>query len=412
MRRVLCSIAACAWAATAIAELPLPPELHARGAIASDPQVQRALAAHAAARETARGVLAGPHEWTLNAAWQQRDIARAGSVGEWEAALQRGWRLPGKAEADRRIAEAGRAAAENAYEDAWHQAAVSLLDAWFAWLRADAERLLAADTFANASRDAAAIERRHAAADASGMDLDLGRAATAAARAQHLRAQRELEIARQTLALRYREIDWPSAAPVIDEPMPLEGTAEEWRQQVLVRSHEIGWRAAEQRRAEAQADRAALDRIPDPTLGVRVLNERGGDEKAVGIVFSQAFGGTARRSEAAAQRALARAAAAETRTVTQDITIHAASIVERAVADAATWQVQREALTAQDAHYRRAVRAYELGELGLADLLAFARLRLEAARAESQARLDAHYSRARLEVDSHTRWAAEELVTE
>ena len=44
---------------------------------------------------------------------------------------------------------------------------------------------------------------------------------------------------------------------------------------------------------------------------------------------------------------------------------HAAAVARRATADLQAWREQREALLAADAHYQDAIRAYELGEIGL-----------------------------------------------
>lgn len=387
------------------AELPLPADALAIEAIAHDPAVLRFSEERDASNAHARALIAGPHEWTLGGVLQQRDIAADRVYDEWEVSLQRGWRLPGKQAADRRIAAGELDAAENAYEDAWHASAVAVLDAWFAWVRAHAELQVATLAYDNAQREHAMTAVRVQAGDAAQMDLELAQANEATAQADRMRATRDVAIARAALKARYTGIAWPEKPPAVSEPQPPAGPSDGWVERIVTRSHEIGLRQAAQVRAEAQADRARLDRLPDPVIGVRALNERGGNEHAIGLVFSQAFGGSARRAQADKQRAMARVAAAETQAVIREIEAHAASIVQKAFTDEQTWRTQMQARTAADAHYRRAARAYELGEIGLAELLGFARLLQQTARNEALARVESHYSRARLEVDAHERWA-------
>lgn len=388
-------------------EPPLPPREVAIQAISSDPRVLQSADERDAFGARAAATVRGPHEWALGGALQQRDINAAGTYDEWEISLQRGWRLPGKSSVDRQIAAKEIDAAQNAYEDAWHVSAVELLDAWFDWLRADAELDLATQAYDSAERELAMTEKRVGAGDAARMDFELAKSNAAGARADRTRAMRDVDIATRTLQTKYPTTNWPQSPPSIDAPTPAAEAEQVWIDRILSRSHEVGLRRAEQERAEARAERARLDRTPDPVIGVRMLNERGGDERALTLTFSQSFGGSARRAEADAQRALARAAANQTRRTIMETQTHATAVARRATADLQAWREQREALLAADTHYQDAIRAYELGEIGLADLLTFARLHQQAARSEISMRLEAHYSRARMEIDAHERWRDE-----
>ena len=55
------------------------------------------------------------------------------------------------------------------------------------------------------------------------------------------------------------------------------------------------------------------ERTPDPTVGVRVLSDRGGTERVVGVVLSIPFGTDYRSARAATESANAAAAEAERR---------------------------------------------------------------------------------------------------
>lgn len=407
MRGWMCALVLVSPLAVLADEPPLPTRELAIQAISSDPRVLQAADERDAFGARAAATVRGQHEWTLGGALQQRDIDATGKYDEWEISLQRGWRLPGKSSVDRHIAAKEIDAAQNAYEDAWHVSAVELLDAWFDWLRSRAELDLASQSHDRAERELAMTEKRVGAGDAARMDFELAKSNAAGARADRTRAMRDADIAARTLQLKYPNTSWPQNPPLIDAPAPSAEVEQVWIDRIVSRSHEVGLRRAQQGQAEARAERARLDRRPDPVFGVRMLNDRGGDERALALTFSQSFGGSARRAEADAQRALARAAAKQTQRTMVETQTHAAAVARRATADLQAWREQREALLAAKTHYQDAIRAYELGEIGLADLLTFARLHQQAARTEISMRLEAHYSRARMEIDAHERWLDE-----
>src|SRR5690606_25326154 len=114
---------------------------------------------------------------------------------------------------------------------------------------------------------------------------------------------------------------------------------------------------------------AHRDRIADPTAGVRVFSERGGEETGVGVFLSMPLGGG--RRAAVADREVASLSAAQARyaMVYREVRSRARADVIQAEASLTTW---REAEAARDAAAQaeaRIVRAYRLGERDLSDML-------------------------------------------
>ena len=85
---------------------------------------------------------AGPHEWNVRLGGQQRRSAPTTGpeerFNEWNAAIERPLRLPGKGGVDGELGANGVALAETAHGDALHEASRNLLKSWFTWLKESA----------------------------------------------------------------------------------------------------------------------------------------------------------------------------------------------------------------------------------------------------------------------------------
>ena len=139
MRFLLASLSLALVAVPAQAEPGLPEEEMVAAALDDHPSVAAARARLEASRAEARGLRKGPHELTFSGSYNRRSIDREGRYDEYDAQLTRALRLPGKARLDRAIGRFGVEAAENAAEDARHQAALLLAGHWFDWLSASAQ---------------------------------------------------------------------------------------------------------------------------------------------------------------------------------------------------------------------------------------------------------------------------------
>ncbi|WP_199097989.1 TolC family protein [Dyella sp. ASV21] len=407
MKRLWCLLSlACApaWAVEAADPMLPPAELVLR-AVSEVPEVRGAEAGLARADAQARMRASGSYETQLTLIPQQRRVPGDRNYNEWEMDLTRSVRLPSKVRLDREIGASGQQAAQLGLEDAHHAAARHLLAYWSDWQRARVERQQWEQLVAIAQRDRDAVARRVELGDAAvrdrlAVEALLAQAQAALARAQSAQTQAEL-----AWNSSFTRLPLPQREPLADyTPPALEGSDEGWVGQIVARSHEIGATAALARQKDAQARRARADRLPDPTVGIRVLNDRNGRERAYGLVVGIPLGGSYRRAEAASTAADAQLAEAELSLVQRDIERQARSEVAAARAQREIWQRQREARDAAREHAGKAARAYALGESGMAELLAARRIEQEAVLAERQAAIDALEAVARVQVDAHARW--------
>ena len=121
----------------------LPSTIEAKKILAQDPHVMAAQAQQGIATTESQQLRSSHYQWSVRLAGQQRRYeSGASSTGgrsdEWNAELQRPFRLPGKASVDRRIGEAGLAEAEAGIGEATHEAARSLASLWLDWIGANA----------------------------------------------------------------------------------------------------------------------------------------------------------------------------------------------------------------------------------------------------------------------------------
>ena len=152
------------------------------------------------------------------------------------------------------------------------------------------------------------------------------------------------------------------------------------------------------------AARARADRFPDPSLGLRVLNDRGGAESVIGVVFSVPIGGRYRRAVGAAETAEASARHDDTAMMAREIARDAELAVREAGSTVMQWRAQQAAHAASTAASTRQRRGWELGELGLSEWLLAERNGRQISLAEIMARADALEARLRVLVDSHELW--------
>jgi len=294
---IVASLLAVASRAETVA--PLPPEEAALAAIDERPAVREALALQAAAGSQAEALRVGPHEFTLGGAYGQKDVDGEGEYNEWEASITRSLRWPGKARLDRELGGVLTEAAENSLADARHAEAQALLSAWFGWLKAEAQASSDRELAQALEQAANAVRSQFRQGDASQMQVELaeaeaGRAAAAAGRSAM--AARQL---RHALQIAYPALTVPEQPPEVPEPIAPDRPLAEWPALILERSHELHLAELAESRAQLHAQRASKERWPDPTVGVRMLDEFDGAEKTLGVVVSVPLPGRYRSALAA-----------------------------------------------------------------------------------------------------------------
>jgi outer membrane protein TolC len=397
------------WPGLALAadppELPdLPPAALVEKALRDYPLV-KAAAAGVQAEEAQRDRLeAGPHEFALKLASQRRrDRPLDRSYGEHEIGIERPIRLPGKAAKDAELGAAGVEQARHALGDALHESARLLLGRWFEWQR---EAAAANDWTAQVEllrRQHEVVSKRVGAGDAAKLEELLSGGQLAQGEAQLAQAQSRRERAAIDFAQHFPAIPLPAQlrpAP----PRPVADTAAQWRERILAHNHELQVARAASRRSQLTAQRLEADRLPDPTLGLRMSSERDGQERVVGVQVTIPLPGGARAASARAGVAEASAASAREAHVLARAEAEARRTVSLAQSGYEQWLRLADVAARMDENTRLLKKAWRLGEGQFAELQTARRQAIEARLAATQAHLEANEARYRLLLDAHQLW--------
>ncbi len=389
---------------TSAADNFLPQTDVALEAISAHPVVATAEARLAEAAAEARVRRAGEHDFLVTGSYIRRDVRGEGTYGEWDSTISRAIRLPGKAKADRNIGALGIEVAENARDDARHQVALLLKDYWFEWLEAGAAQRIEQASVETYRRELKAVERQYELKEAALLEVEGVRSALAAAEvALQMSAARKLE-AERAIGTMFPTMVLPAQALDIGAPAATEYSFDAWKDLILTRSHELQMAKKYAEQQLALARRGRLDKLADPTVGVRFFSERGGEEQGVGLLFSMPIGTSRRSAKSDAQRARALAAEAQARQVQLMIEEVADRDITRAEAGLAVWQQAAAAVAASEQVVSRVRRAVDLGERDLVELLRALNAHHDLLRQEAAARIGAHDAITQLRIDSHEIW--------
>ncbi len=375
------------------------PEPDPRGleaAIEAAPAMGIARAYLADAAATARIEVASPRPWLARGGAQNRSVTgEAGLVGqpvygEWDVGLEHEWRLPGKHRLDRAVGAAQVARAAAGVDEARRTVTVELLEDWYRCVAAQARTRRANEARDTAAQLSAALRTRHDAGETSQLELDLAASESASLAAEAVMAAEELEAAGRLLSA--RALPASCAGANLDGPPPAVARAAASAD----RDPAVRVATAAADLAAAQAERAHADRIPDPTVGVRYAEERGGLERIAGVYFSVPLPGGRMAAEADHAAALARIAQAERRRTELWTRNRIDAQMGRLRAARAQWLALDEAANTQSGAAARVWNGYLLGEVELATAL--------------QARRAARAARAMADDALIQLWHAESLV--
>ncbi|MEZ0495730.1 TolC family protein [Sphingomonas sp. IW22] len=383
-------------------DLP-PPELVNR-ALDAQPGVQAAEARVDAARAEGDALRRGDHEIMAQGTLSRRRVDGDGDYTEYDTTISRAFRLPGKARLDRRAGELGVDVARNNMEDARHQAALTLATLWYDWLTAGELYRNAGALVANQRELSRTTRRRVDLRDAAQLDLDQAEAALAMAEAQQADAAAQRDRARALLAARFPDLPLPPEPPRLADPaLPGEGL-ERLQTLIVERSHEIGAAVGTAERQAVLARRARRDRFADPSLGLRLFSERGGQEQGAGLFASLPLGGGHRRALADQAAAEAGAAEAERLSVERLVAGNAAADAAEFRSRLLAWEASRAAVRRAEASAALSGRGQQLGAIDLADRLYAERQANEARADEIAARAAAARLLLKLRIDAHVLW--------
>lgn len=407
MSRRLLSRLSMALAALGVtnAALALPNAEAVHSALAQDNTLAAAVARQQAANHAATVLEASPYEWTANLNAQQRRTQGSANSQEWNAALEHGLRLPGKARLDRQQAELTRQAAGLEVTQARQEAARDLRDGWLAWAQARERRVLFDRQRALAESYLAGVRQRIRSGDGAVQEETLALADLAALTGQQAAAQLTERQAEAVMRARFPGLAGTNA----DLPSPVAPgeDAETWRQRLLGANPRLALARVQVAQARVLADRQARERTPDPTLGVFTASEARNTERIIGLSLSMPLSGQRRQQQAAQAESEARAAeltlAVETRRQEAD----AAQAWTAADNRYRVWQLTADSVKAQTVAAERGFKGFTLGETGLQELLQLRRQALSAADAELSARAEAWRAILELDIAGMRGWLAE-----
>ncbi len=400
-----------AWAGTVPASLPvagdqlyaLPPEAAARRALEALPQLRLGGINKELAGAERDRLMAGPHEWIATAGLARREVTGGDHFREEEAGLERTVRWFGKAGQDRAIGDKGVDLAESQRADLWHEAGRTLQRDWYAALTAQAAERRLAEQHELVQRLRQVAERRVKAGD--GAALELMQADTELRRSSALLEQARLDVVQATslLTTTYAGLPAPSAQE-LPEPRAADAAGDMGLARLMDDNHELELAKVESEWEALRARRAASERMPDPTVGVRVARERAGEERIVGLTLSVPLSGTLRSAEsrAAALRAsMARERMQQTR---QRVQVDAQRVLAEQAYRYRLWVELRDVAVQSERQAELMERAYQANEATLAEALLGRRLALDAALSAQTAQIAALAASARVELDAHALW--------
>jgi len=383
-------------------------------------QVEKALRAHPLVRAASFGVQAeqanrerleaGPYEFAVRLASQQRR-ERALGLGyrEHEIGVERSIRLPGKAAKDAELGAAGVDQARLALGDALHESARLLLSRWFEWQRQAAAAREWAAQVESLQRQHEVVGKRVGAGDAAKLEELLSGAQLAQAQGQQEQARNRQERAALEFGQHFPGIALP-AQVALDEPPPVAGSAEVWRERILAHNQELAVARGGSRRGRLAAQRLDAERLPDPTVGLTYGSERDGQERIVGLQLTIPLPGSARAASARAGAAEAEAAGAREALVLARVEAEAQRTIRLAQSSREQWLRLADVARRMDDNLRLLEKAWRLGEGQFMELQSARRLAIEARLAATQARLEASEARYRLLLDAYQLWHLDSLA--
>lgn len=390
-------------AAHAAPEAPaLLPTPVARAMLERDPSVAAARSLLEMARAEAGILERSPYEWTARLSSQRRSIESGPRHNEWNATLERPWRLPAKATADANLARATLVEGEARVGEALHRVARELASSWLDWLGAESARDLAKAMQAAAQANLDAVTKRLRAGDASKLDVSLAQGDLAEQQRSANEAETQASVARARLQARFPGIaivPTPLAAPV-----PLMQGFEYWRGRILQQSDDLKLAEAQWHKSRAQAERARAERIPDPTVGLYTGSELGGQERIVGLSVSIPIPGGQRSLRADRAVHSVEAARQEVEQKRLQLEAEVAAAVATAQGSFRGVQIAEEGARAMQEAAQLMQRAYSLGEADLQSLLTARRQAAAAANSALGARVAALKAYYALLIDAHLVW--------
>ncbi len=382
----------------------LPTEI-ARPLLEQDPRVAAARAGLEVARQEASILDKSPYEWTGKALGQRRSLDTGPRYREWNVGIERTIRLPGKGSTDRNIGKATIEESEARYGEALHESARELVSLWLDWLAAERGRELAAINLQAVQENLKSVDKRTRAGDASKLDFNLAGAELAEQKRMDNDARTQASAAWARLSARFPGINRQSM--LFPSPMLIAEDEALWRDRIIAESDELKVVQTQLRIAQAQADRAQADRVPDPTFGVYTASEVGGRERISGITLSIPLPGGLRDSRSSKALAAIEVARNAVDLKKRELETEIASALVTARGTYESLQIANEGALAMQENAKLVQRAYALGEGDLQTLLLARRQTTAATNSALLAQVSALKAYYGLLIDAHLIWGLE-----
>jgi outer membrane protein TolC len=393
---------------SAHAEADLPPQAQVETALSNHLLVLNASSVLKQEYANQRRWISGSHEFNVSMGAGQRTVAAPrDKLNEWYVDIQRPVRLMNKVEIDAEIGIASVARADFALGDARHEAARQLLRLWFVWQREQTTRTLWQQQIDILNQLVSMTDKRVKQGDAPKLDLNQAKAAVAQANVSWQQAELRVQLAGNDLLRQFPSVALPEHTTP-QPPQPVTQNFAFWKDQVFEHNHELGMVRAQTQLQQRLAQRSRADTTPDPTIGVRVASDMGGNEKVLSMYVSVPLSFGLRSATADAMEQQAVIAADQEAFVKRRLEGDAYAAHTQAVRSYTTWQQAREAATAIRRNAELVSLAYTQGESSLSDSLTARRIALESSLVEHLAQLDANEARYRLMLDTHQLWLKED----
>ncbi len=380
----------------------LPPLPAVERALTEYPPVRAARQAIGIDEAGARRLRVGPYEYAIRGGYQSHNIPN-GRFPEWDIGVERSIRLPGKAVADRAIGEQNIELARRTAYSAWCDGARHVLKLWFGWARENMQLALWEQQVASLREQQSVVARRAKAGDAPRVEMNLAEAAVAQAESVLEGYRGREDGTRAALVRTFPAITVPPrAAP--GEPRPLEHDLDWFVERVRGHNDEVRVARAAALRGRLLSTRAATERLPDPTIGVRLSTDRSQQDSIAGFYFVVPLPGAARQAMSDGAVAGAAVAASHEAAVVQRVSAEVAVMVGQANGAYASWTRARAAAEGMKRNAESMHRSWQLREASLGDVLVARRLAIESALAATLAQLEAEEARYRLLIEAHILW--------
>lgn len=405
------------WAQSSWAEpsldAVLPPLAAVQQSLAEHPSVRAAISDQDYADFAGQGLKLGQNPWTVRAGMQLRktdaqpDQAKSNSY-EPSFGVEKQIRLPNKYQLDQDLAQRGLSIAELKYEDAKHEAAKTLLNNWFAYMRSALQLNRLQEQLAQTQQYMGMTEQRIRAGDAPRLELMLLNNEYSQVEEKYMQAKASYYQAKQLLARDYHAAipeQWNSN---VIEVGPITQTQEEWVEQILSANHELELVRTQAEQQHAVLKREQLNKIPDPTIGLGYSREQSGVENLMGVTVSVPLSSRHVRAATGMAAAEARKADYEVGRVENRLRQEAQYLSTQMESAAVRYNKAQQNLAQLQQQHGLMQKAYKLGELSLNELLLHAQQLIEARSRVDQAKVDYAESYALLLLNSHQLWPLHE----